>query len=124
MGAAESKVSFRKGIHALTTGKTEENAPINSSFVETLLTLAESAEDVFNFVPPSDVRVMRDEQPAYFALLVETSVKVLEDPKADLIKTSNAVRMITRILPFVFEDDQLDDELFWGTEYLSLYLDI
>ncbi|KAJ3280707.1 hypothetical protein HDU79_011430, partial [Rhizoclosmatium sp. JEL0117] len=107
MGASESKVQFRKGVHSLLNGKTDEGLPIDATFFESFVGLSVDAEDVFNSLSSSDVRLIRDKQRRAFAFVVESSVETLERglkaETVDVQRVSSAVRVLTRLLPFVFE---------------------
>ncbi|KAJ3142555.1 hypothetical protein HK100_001379 [Physocladia obscura] len=179
MGATESKVSFRKGVYALTTGKTETGEIVDATYVAWFVAqtaLADDTEDIFNFLGPKDIRQIRDGQPHIFEQLVERAAKVLiaaalssalpptteskDIDKEKLNKTINefitetkpedgnssvnngiafeidtdkdvdaalvaaAARLLTRVLPFVHEQQgqgqgqgrpgvELEQQLFW-----------
>jgi hypothetical protein len=89
--------------------------------------LPESAEDVFSLFSPADIRRTRDNNLANLetlVLAVTSRLCVLRShpsfpdpelaPERDAL---NCIRVLTRILPFVYEADHLDpweDKFFWG----------
>lgn len=79
-------------------------------------------EDVFSVVTPDDVRLLRRRQPRNLALLLIEAVGVLAAHSVDPLdakptRTLNAVRLLTRILPIVFEEpergDRFVERVFW-----------
>ncbi|KAJ3209147.1 cell wall biogenesis protein [Entophlyctis luteolus] len=123
MGATESKVAFRKGVYALKTGKTESGAPVDEAYINEFVRLPspDSAEDIFNFLSPKDIRAIRDSDHSdLFAALIRCVSSTVIDAAAagavaNLSKLTNCVRILTRVLPFVFEIDGLENSLFWGS---------
>jgi len=89
--------------------------------------LPESEADVFSLFSPADIRRIRDEAfdnletlllavtSRLFALVDHASFPHAEAaPEQD---TLNCIRILTRILPFIYEADQLEgweDSFFWG----------
>lgn len=79
-------------------------------------------DDVFAVVTPDDVRLLRRRQPRNLALLLIEAVGVLAAHSVDPLeskptRTINAVRLLTRILPIVFEEpergDRFVERVFW-----------
>ncbi|KAJ3186023.1 hypothetical protein HDU85_000937 [Gaertneriomyces sp. JEL0708] len=122
MGATESKLAFRKSVFQIYEQK---NVPAtNESFWNNFYTLPDTAEDVFNLFGAKDIRRVRDTAPAnletllskitsrLFAFLTLSTFPTRDDTRAVL----NCIRILTRILPYIFEhDDQtLEERLFWA----------
>ncbi|KAI9004645.1 high-temperature-induced dauer-formation protein-domain-containing protein [Gaertneriomyces semiglobifer] len=122
MGATESKLAFRKSVFQIYEQK---NVPAtNESFWSNFYTLPDTAEDVFNLFGAKDIRRVRDTAPAnletllskitsrLFAFLTLSTFPTRDDTRAVL----NCIRILTRILPYIFEhDDQtLEERLFWA----------
>ncbi|KAL8941310.1 MAG: hypothetical protein Q9216_002329 [Gyalolechia sp. 2 TL-2023] len=88
--------------------------------------LPESAEDVFSLFSPSDIRRARDNSLHNVETLLASLISRLvalshlpafPDPELAPAKEAlNCVRVITRILPFIYESDHLEsweDKFFW-----------
>ncbi|KAF9180120.1 hypothetical protein BGZ51_006434 [Haplosporangium sp. Z 767] len=111
MGAADSKLAFKKSVFRL--------------FEERFWTLPESADDVFLLVGSQDIRRVRDEARENLECLVEKTLahlfRLCESPQfltphAPAAQVLNCLRILTRIFPFVFESDELmnwEDRYFW-----------
>lgn len=89
--------------------------------------MPESAEDVFSLFSPADIRRTRDSNLANLETLVLAVTSRLcalrnhpsfPDPElAPERHALNCIRVLTRILPFLYEADHLDaweDNFFWG----------
>ncbi|ORY82024.1 high-temperature-induced dauer-formation protein-domain-containing protein [Protomyces lactucae-debilis] len=124
MGAQESKLSFRRGIFRL---HEERNIALDDPYWHNFWTLPEGAEDVFTLFSPTDIRRARDEAPENFKsllLVLCTRLFALKDhaqfptsneSKAPEQHLLNCLRVLTRLIPFIFESDAMDDamENFW-----------
>lgn len=88
--------------------------------------LPESTEDVFSLFTPVDVRRVRDSSLANLEALISALTSRLYElrhhvsfPDAELAPEKhalNCIRVLTRILPFVYEADQLEtweEKVFW-----------
>ncbi len=67
MGAAESKLHFRKQIYALS----EPLKDITDEFWTSFFVLTESPEDVFNLCSQKDIRTIISQQPGNLKLLLQ-----------------------------------------------------
>ncbi|TVY52359.1 Ubp5-interacting protein [Lachnellula cervina] len=124
MGASDSKLVFKRGIFKLSESQAiAADDPYWASFWE----LPESAEDVFSLFSPADIRRTRDtalENLETLVLAVTSRLFILRhhpsfpDPEFAPEKDAlNCIRVLTRILPFVYEAEQLqewEDKFFWG----------
>lgn len=90
--------------------------------------LPESADDVFSLFSSSDIRRVRDSSPSNLEtlfLVVTSRLFALrldpEFPHPDLAPERhalNCIRILTRLLPYVYEEERLDaweDNFFWGS---------
>ncbi|KAJ4293410.1 hypothetical protein N0V90_008693 [Kalmusia sp. IMI 367209] len=124
MGASDSKLSFKQGIFRLAEPK---QIPADDAYWTGFWELPESAEDVFSLFSPADIRRTRDNNLANLetlVLAVTSRLCVLRShpsfPDPDLASERdalNCIRVLTRILPFVYEADHLEaweDKFFWG----------
>ncbi|KAF9147351.1 hypothetical protein BG015_011030 [Linnemannia schmuckeri] len=123
MGAADSKLAFKKGVFRLFE---ERNIPSNANeYWEQFWNLPESADDVFLLVGSQDIRRVRDEARENLECLIEKILSRLFSlcdspqfltPEAPVRQLLNCVRVLTRLFPFVFESDDLmmwEERYFW-----------
>mmetsp|Transcript_19013 Transcript_19013/g.31170 ORF Transcript_19013/g.31170 Transcript_19013/m.31170 type:complete len:747 (-) Transcript_19013:439-2679(-) len=114
MGQSGSTISFQQCIVALTEKHIEAADEV---FWRNLFSLPNSAEDVFGSVRPTDVRQVKQKVPENLGILLQKAVDILEkgDEKTPLL--INAIRLLTRVIPFILEDneDGLEDRLLWGS---------
>ncbi|KAI9199583.1 high-temperature-induced dauer-formation protein-domain-containing protein [Polychytrium aggregatum] len=124
MGAAESKLAFRKQVFALFE---QRNIPSEDKIWEGFYQLPDSAEDIFNLFSPKDIRRVRDSAPENFITLIKkvsekiiafTQPRTTRPSASDFKQILNCVRILTRVLPYLFEmDDQsLEESLFWSLD--------
>ncbi|PGH07333.1 hypothetical protein GX51_01877 [Blastomyces parvus] len=124
MGGSESKLAFKQGIFRLS-----EDAAIaaDDSYWTGFWELPESPEDVFSLFSPADIRRTRDASIANLETLilaVTSRLIVLKNhpsfpdpelaPERDAL---NCIRVLTRILPFIYESENLEaweERFFWG----------
>ncbi|MCJ1369977.1 hypothetical protein MMC20_001189 [Loxospora ochrophaea] len=124
MGASDSKLVFKQGIFRLSQVK---HIPADDPYWTGFWELPESAEDVFSLFSPVDIRRTRDTSLANLETLilaVTSRLFVLRhhpsfpDPEIAPEKDAlNCIRVLTRILPFLYEADNLEaweDKFFWG----------
>ncbi|KAI1175509.1 high-temperature-induced dauer-formation protein-domain-containing protein [Nemania sp. FL0916] len=125
MGASDSKLVFKKGIFRLSE---ERHIPADDPYWTSFWELPESSEDVFSLFSPADIRRTRDkavENLETLILAVTSRLFILRHhpsfpdaefaPERDAL---NCIRVLTRILPYLYEADHLqvwEDKFFWGT---------
>ncbi|KAI0446560.1 high-temperature-induced dauer-formation protein-domain-containing protein [Xylaria telfairii] len=125
MGASDSKLVFKKGIFRLSE---ERHIPADDPYWTSFWELPESSEDVFSLFSPADIRRTRDraiENLETLILAVTSRLFILRHhpsfpdaefaPERDAL---NCIRVLTRILPYLYEIDGLqswEDKFFWGT---------
>ncbi|KAI6249112.1 Ubp5-interacting protein [Erysiphe necator] len=124
MGASDSKLVFKKGIFRLTEESViSADDPYWASFWE----LPESIEDIFSLFSPVDIRRTRDtalENLETLILAITSRLFILRHhpsfpdtefaPERDAL---NCVRVLTRILPYIYEAESLrewEENFFWG----------
>ncbi|KAK7955052.1 Ubp5-interacting protein [Apiospora saccharicola] len=125
MGASDSKLVFKKGIFRLSE---ERHIPADDEYWTQFWELPESSEDIFSLFAPADIRRTRDnaiENLETLILAVTSRLFILRHhpsfpdnelaPERDAL---NCIRVLTRILPYIYEVDSLhvwEDQFFWGT---------
>ncbi|KAF4264036.1 hypothetical protein KXV68_006322 [Aspergillus fumigatus] len=124
MGASESKLVFKQGIFRLSE---EKAIPADDPYWSRFWELPESTEDVFSLFTPADIRRTRDHAlPNFETLLLSITSRLTflknhpSFPDPDLAPERdvlNCIRILTRILPFIYEAEHLEeweDKFFWG----------
>ena len=123
MGNSDSKLVFKQGIFRLSSP--EPIAP-DDLYWHGFFELPTSSDDVFSLFTLADIRRARDSSPKNIETLIQTLTARLvalrqhrSFPSPDVApekQALNCMRVLTRILPFIYEDEKLDkweDELFW-----------
>ncbi|KAH7413795.1 high-temperature-induced dauer-formation protein-domain-containing protein [Phaeosphaeria sp. MPI-PUGE-AT-0046c] len=124
MGASDSKLTFKQGIFRLSEPK---QIAADDGYWTNFWDLPESTEDVFSLFSPADIRRTRDNNLANLETLilaVTSRLIVLRNhpsfpdpelaPERDAL---NCIRVLTRLLPFLYEADHLEqweDQFFWA----------
>ncbi|EGX94961.1 High-temperature-induced dauer-formation protein-like protein [Cordyceps militaris CM01] len=124
MGASDSKIIFKRGIFRLSE---ERDIPANDDYWTSFWELPESSEDVFSLFSPADIRRSRDqalENIETLILVLTSRLFVLRHhpsfPDNELAperEALNCVRVLTRILPYLYEKESLhpwEEKFFWG----------
>ncbi|KAJ9151582.1 High-temperature-induced dauer-formation protein [Coniochaeta hoffmannii] len=124
MGASDSKLIFKKGIFRLSE---ERHIAADDPYWASFWELPESSEDIFSLFSPADIRRTRDnalENLETLILAVTSRLFILRhhpsfpDPEiAPERDALNCVRILTRVLPYIYEKDSLqqwEDQFFWG----------
>ncbi|XP_043211845.1 protein HID1-like [Amphibalanus amphitrite] len=119
MGNADSKASFRQALLQLTS-KSQPVDPSDTRFWDQFWSESvASVEDVFAQTPAADIRALREEMPANMATVcfkaVEKLLKASEtgcSTQQEQQTVLNCVRVLTRLLPYIFEDSDWSG-FFW-----------
>ena len=125
---ATSLLSRLNQTNKLTSSFYSQNIPPHDPYWLSFWELPESAEDVFTLFAAADIRRTRDhhlENLETLILVVTSRLFTLKnhpsfpDPELAPEKHAlNCIRILTRILPFLYEKDGLEDweeKFFWGT---------
>ncbi|CAG8738664.1 13751_t:CDS:10, partial [Cetraspora pellucida] len=122
MGATDSKLAFRKGVFRLFE---ERNIDVSDEYWSQFWDLPESAEDVFSLVGAQDIRRARDQARENLETLIHKITDRIfhilgapdfPSPQNSTLQLLNCIRLLTRVMPFIFESEELDDwenEFFW-----------
>jgi len=123
MGASASREKFRESVTALIEVDVSAD---DADFWDELWKIPNSGEEVFELIPPSAARKLRDERFANLATLFTQATaqlcQIVETPyNIYFDQALNCVRVLTRVLPFLLEKGDLGDadeqveQLCWGT---------
>ncbi|KAL8391981.1 hypothetical protein RB595_002264 [Gaeumannomyces hyphopodioides] len=125
MGASDSKLVFKKGIFRLSE---ERHIPADDPYWTSFWELPESSEDIFSLFAPADIRRTRDqaiENIETLILAVTSRLFILRHhpsfPEPEIAperEALNCIRVLTRILPYLYELESLqawEEKFFWGT---------
>ena len=111
MGNTETKLNFRKAVIQLTTKTAPVDAADESFWEQFWSESVNSIQDVFTLVPSAEIRALREESPSNLATLCYKSVEKLVRAadsscrtQKDQIQVLNSVRLLTRLMPYIFED--------------------
>ena len=123
MGNSDSKLVFKQGIFKLSSPEPiAQSDPYWRGFYE----LPSSPDDIFSLFTSADIRRARDSSPKNIETLVHTlttRIFALRNhrsfPQPDVApdrQALNCIRVLTRILPFIYEDEKLEgweEAFFW-----------
>ncbi|XP_051968934.1 protein HID1-like [Xyrauchen texanus] len=121
MGNSDSKLHFRKAVIQLTT-KTQPVEASDEVFWDQFWTDIDlTGQDIFALVPAAEIRAVREESPSNLATLCYKAVErlVLNADSGcvcerDRQTVLSCTRLLTRILPYIFEDPDWRG-FFWST---------
>ncbi|KAF3280859.1 hypothetical protein TWF970_002539 [Orbilia oligospora] len=124
MGAADSKLSFKKGVFRLAE---EKGIPVDDPYWRQFWELPEASEDVFTLFSSADIRRTRDGSLDNLETLITALTSRLfhlrhhpafPDPDAAPEKEAlNCIRVLTRLLPYLYENEALEaweEKFFWS----------
>eukprot|EP01112_Ceratiomyxa_fruticulosa_P011774 TRINITY_DN3228_c0_g1_i1.p1 TRINITY_DN3228_c0_g1~~TRINITY_DN3228_c0_g1_i1.p1 ORF type:complete len:920 (-),score=197.60 TRINITY_DN3228_c0_g1_i1:95-2854(-) len=126
MGQGQSQQKYQAAIKQLITHPVSHDPEFWSQF----WTLPASNESIFQEIKPNDIRELKSKNPQNLAMLINQVVGQLqayiqrwnksgEKPAPNYLQdfnaTINCITLVSRILPFVFEDteDEFMDRVFW-----------
>ncbi|KAL3315180.1 hypothetical protein Ciccas_006186 [Cichlidogyrus casuarinus] len=112
MGGDNSKLNFRNTVVKLTSRTQPVDATDNEFWNQFWDDCNTKMHDIFVLIPASEIRALRVESPSNLATLcyklVEKISQVAESsimtPKDQQSVVLNCIRLLTRILPYIFED--------------------
>ncbi|ODV84325.1 hypothetical protein CANARDRAFT_8679 [[Candida] arabinofermentans NRRL YB-2248] len=125
MGSAESKLKFRN--HAFRLTEPTKQFSFNDDYWRTFWVQPESANDVFNTLTATDIRSIRDTNIKGFCLLLQCisnrliqltriNTNTADYPTHELL---NCIRLLTKLLPFLYERSDLQSverSVFWSLD--------
>lgn len=111
MGSGESKLNFRKAVVQLTTKLQTVEAADNNFWERFWSENITGVQDFFALIPAAEIRALREESPSNIATLCYKAIEKLVSASNNLHLTDeeqlavlNCTRLLTRILPYIFED--------------------
>ncbi|XP_076309037.1 LOW QUALITY PROTEIN: protein HID1-like [Tachypleus tridentatus] len=111
MGNTDTKLNFRKAVIQLTTKTQPIDAKDDVFWDQFWSESVQNVQDVFTLIPAAEVRAVREESPSNLATLCYKAVEKLVKAADTLCNTQgqqqtvlNCVRLLTRLLPYIFED--------------------
>uniref|UniRef100_A0A672ZZF1 HID1 domain containing b n=1 Tax=Sphaeramia orbicularis TaxID=375764 RepID=A0A672ZZF1_9TELE len=121
MGNADSKLHFRKAVIQLTTKTQPVEATDDAFWDQFWCETSTTVQDVFALVPAAEIRAVREESPSNLATLCYKAVEKLVQGANSSCPSEkerhiilNCTRLLTRILPYIFEDADWRG-FFWST---------
>uniref|UniRef100_A0A1B0CR35 Protein HID1 n=1 Tax=Lutzomyia longipalpis TaxID=7200 RepID=A0A1B0CR35_LUTLO len=120
MGNTDTKLVFRKAIVQLTTKNQKIDATDDAFWDQFWSEHSTNVQDVFALVPPNEIRTLRQDNPTNLATLLykatERLVRAVDNScrtQAEQQIVLNCVRLLQRILPYIFEDSEWKN-FFWS----------
>ncbi|XP_014282156.1 protein HID1 isoform X1 [Halyomorpha halys] len=113
MGNSDTKLNFRKAVIQLTSKTQPIDAADNSFWDQFWSENVTNVQDVFTLVPATEIRALREEAPSNLATLcykaVEKMVRAVDSScrtQQEQLAVLNCARLLTRVLPYIFEDPE------------------
>lgn len=120
MGNSESSTVLRNYVTALTE---EECSESSTEFWENFFDMSLTAQDVFTFLQPEDIRLIRNNRHQNLTVLLYKCVELLEhviqSPSPDdYNQVSISIRILSRVIPILLEhdDDGILKDIFWTVD--------
>ena len=123
MGAGESTLSFRRQVIRL---HEEPQIPeTDSEYWDAFTQLPQSAQDIFQLVTLNDIRKAISTQPGNMVTLLHNLCDIIietgsidgssELSQEQVKRLNNAISLLVRVMPAVFEFPQFEVDTFWST---------
>ncbi|XP_065074379.1 protein HID1 [Ochlerotatus camptorhynchus] len=121
MGNTDTKLNFRKAIVQLTSKSQPIDASDDVFWEQFWIEHSTPVQDVFALIPSNEIRKVRDVMPTNLATLCYKATERLVRAVDNSCRTQgeqqtviNCVRLLNRILPYIFEDAEWKD-FFWSS---------
>ncbi|CAG2158346.1 unnamed protein product [Oppiella nova] len=121
MGTTDSKLNYRKAIVELTTRSQPIDTKDDHFWDQFWCENVTNIQDVFALIPAPEIRALREESPSNLATFCYKAVEKLVKSTDSLCNTTaqqqmvlNSVRLLTRVLPYIFEDPDWKG-FFWSS---------
>ncbi|CAF1536476.1 unnamed protein product [Rotaria sordida] len=113
MGTTDSKVDFRLAVGQLISRNQPLETRDESFWDQFWSDKISNIQDIFTLVPATEIRALREEYPSNLATLCNKLVDRLQlaaenscQTQRDQIAAINCIRLLTRILPYIFEEPE------------------
>lgn len=121
MGQSASKEKFGESVQALIALDVSAD---DADFWDELWKIPSSAEEVFELLPPSAARKLRDDRFENLATLFTQAVaqlcQIVETPYSIYFDQAlNCVRVLTRVLPFLLEKGAYQSQYIYNRIMIS-----
>lgn len=121
MGNVDTKLNFRKAVVQLTSKSEPIDANDESFWEQFWSENVSNVQDIFTLVPAAEIRQLREDAPSNLATLCYKAVEKLVKAVDSSCRTQheqqtvlNCTRLLTRILPYIFEDPEWKG-FFWSS---------
>jgi len=121
VGNSDTKLQFRQAIIDITSKSSPIDAKDNQFWDQFWSDSITSVNDVFALIPSKEIRSLKDDHPANLATLVYKAIERLVRSTDSLcnshsqqITVLNATRILTRVIPYIFEDPDWKG-FFWSS---------
>ncbi|XP_030764092.1 protein HID1 [Sitophilus oryzae] len=121
MGNVDTKLNFRKAVVQLTSKSEPINASDDSFWEQFWSENVSNVQDIFTLIPAAEIRQLREDAPSNLATLCYKAVEKLVKAVDSSCRTHreqqtvlNCTRLLTRILPYIFEDTEWKG-FFWSS---------
>ncbi|EFA08688.1 protein HID1 [Tribolium castaneum] len=121
MGNVDTKLNFRKAVVQLTSKSEPIDANDDSFWEQFWSENVTNVQDIFTLVPAAEIRALREDAPSNLATLCYKAVEKLVKAVDSSCRTQheqqtvlNCARLLTRILPYIFEDPEWRG-FFWSS---------
>ncbi|KAJ8923040.1 hypothetical protein NQ315_001588 [Exocentrus adspersus] len=121
MGNVDTKLNFRKAVVQLTSKSEPIDASDDSFWEQFWSENVSNVQDIFTLVPATEIRQLREDAPSNLATLCYKAVEKLVKAVDSSCRTQheqqtvlNCARLLTRILPYIFEDPEWKG-FFWSS---------
>ncbi|XP_044272660.1 protein HID1 [Tribolium madens] len=121
MGNVDTKLNFRKAVVQLTSKSEPIDANDDSFWEQFWSENVTNVQDIFTLVPAAEIRSLREDAPSNLATLCYKAVEKLVKAVDSSCRTQheqqtvlNCARLLTRILPYIFEDSEWRG-FFWSS---------
>ncbi|KAJ8959060.1 hypothetical protein NQ318_022316 [Aromia moschata] len=121
MGNVDTKLNFRKAVIQLTSKAETVDANDDTFWEQFWSENVSNVQDIFTLVPAAEIRQLREDAPSNLATLCYKAVEKLVKAVDSSCRTQreqqtvlNCARLLTRILPYIFEDPEWKG-FFWSS---------
>ncbi|XP_060521307.1 protein HID1 [Cylas formicarius] len=120
MGNVDTKLNFRKAVVQLISKSEPVDASDDTFWEQFWSENVSNVQDIFTLIPAQEIRQLREDAPANLATLCYKGVEKLVQAVDSSCRTHreqqivlNCTRLLTRILPYIFEDSEWKG-FFWS----------